>query len=157
MALIKCEECGMPFDGSLPSCPNCGCPNNNMLADNNQQTTSVSESGPAPAQHYQQGYAQTTMRKSVQHYPPKLTAENTLKGIATFVLVLGIILSVVYLIVGIYAATKTRGLFSGSEASMIIQAIIRALMTFLFTLTVWALLRVVANISTTLKEMNSKM
>lgn len=41
MALIKCTECGKEFSDKAPSCPNCGCPTEEILKELN--TVSVNE------------------------------------------------------------------------------------------------------------------
>lgn len=42
MSVVKCSECGQEFEGSLPQCPNCGCPRN--LAETKVAETKTAKS-----------------------------------------------------------------------------------------------------------------
>ena len=85
-----------------------------------------------------------------------LSAEKTLNGIAVFTLIVGIIGALICLLTICWVEVPKAGytyltekVFSGSGFATTIGILIGSLAT-------WALLKVIANISITLKEMNKK-
>ena len=91
-----------------------------------------------------------------QETETNLSAENTLNGIAVFTLIVGIIGAIVCLFTICWVEVPKAGytyltekVFSGSGFATTIGILIGSLAT-------WALLKVIANISITLKEINKK-
>lgn len=98
--------------------------------------------------------AETPATEQEQNNEIDLSAEKTLNGIAVFVLIVGIIAALVCLFTIVFVQNPEYKyhkelMFNASGFATTVEVIIG-------TLTGWALLKVVANISTSLKEINKK-
>lgn len=91
-------------------------------------------------------------QNSVQQAEQKVTskgAENTLKVFANIILIVGIILSVIFLIAGIV-------LIGDYEGEIGWPLLIATVPTLLVALVQWAFITVICNISNNLREINRK-
>ncbi len=156
--MIICSECGTLFESMLAACPNCGCPN---------EKRPVGESpaqAPQPqAENNNQRQAATGLQAPVGHRPEahgysggenNLSAETTLNVIAYIILVVGIIAAIVIFFHTRETAKIIECYQDGSAADVYRwQGIGNSLEVAVISVALWALMRVISNISATLKEM----
>lgn len=154
----KCSSCGKFSNAAASSCPHCGLAKKRIYEDTNRDNTpwkcnSCGKFNDASARVCQycgptdSRFNSTSGIEDSINFNSKLES-NTLRIIATIVLVVGIISSFILLVIGA-SLTTISGVWDGMGT---ILAIIPVLLGSIVT---WALLRVFANLSTdvaTIKE-----
>lgn len=135
-----CPDCGKVFEeNSVPSsCPNCGCPSSAFK----EQTETLMDGNISPSLESTNNFA----------------AEHTVNGLAGLNLTIGIIVGIVGLIAAIVFWGKATGDVGFTQIYMLVGVLcfIFSMLFFLLSLSAWAFLKLLVNISYRLTRLDNK-
>lgn len=140
MKLYVCPDCGKKFqEGLVPStCLNCGCPSSAFK----EQTETLMDENISPSLESANNFA----------------AEHTVNGLAGLNLTIGIIVGIVGVIAAIVFWGKATGDVGFTQIYMLVGVLcfIFSMLFFLLSLSAWAFLKLLVNISYRLTRLDNK-